>query len=519
MVNSPLRKVGLLIIMVIILPVIVFSAFEIGNSRRNDKVIQEIYWNQLDAILYSINQYSDDVMGNLASRMENAMNSESSGTAEKVEQLLTEMQAAVCLMVFDNNRSFVYAVPDSAPYLRLSRAVTVALEDQRDETVKLRTYLRGGYRKIMALPLANDSLQAMAFLTRVHDSVQVNVILVYPEKYMRLVLGPKIQQVAGGKFEISVYRPGSDQPVYTSSTRGEVVRSTLRKPFWLLSGYEMGIELKDRTIADLARDRMRRSLWFVGLMDALLLFGAALIYRNIRQQVELTQLKSDFISNVSHEIRTPLALISMYVETLEMERVKDKNKIKEYYTVILNETARLSAMVNRILSFSQIEGKKRKFAMGHTDLNEVAEATLRTFTYTLENKGFRFSLEPTDLLPLVQADREAVADALVNLIDNAMKYSGEQKEITVRSGLTGNFAWLEVEDRGIGISEKDQRHIFDKFYRVTEKNLANRVKGSGLGLSIVKHIMEAHAGKITVKSSPGAGSAFRLHFPVNSKKK
>ncbi len=517
--KSPLRKVGLLIVVVIILPVLVFSAFEIGSYRQNENVIQEIYRNQLDAILYSINQYSDDVMGNLASRIENTLNSGNPGSEEKVEQLLTEMQAATCMMVFDSDRSFVSVVPDTEATVSLSPVVTEAVEGQREEIIRLRTYLRGGYRKIITLPLSNDSLQAMAFLTRVNEAEQYNVILIHPEKYIRLVLGPKMQQVAGGKFEISVYRSGSLKPVYTSSNQGDTVQGTIRKPFWLLGGYEMGIELKDKTITDLSRERMRRSLWFVGVMDLLLLFGAGLIFRNIRQQVELTQLKSDFISNVSHEIRTPLALISMYVETLEMERVKDKNKIKEYYTVILNETARLSAMVNRILSFSQIEGKKRKFVMGHTDLNEVAEATLRTFTYTLENKGFRFSLEPTDLLPMVQADREAVADALVNLIDNAMKYSGDQKDITVRSGITGNFAWLEVEDRGIGISEKDQKHIFDKFYRVTEKNLANRVKGSGLGLSIVKHIMEAHAGNITVKSSPGAGSAFRLHFPVNGKKK
>ena len=118
-------------------------------------------------------------------------------------------------------------------------------------------------------------------------------------------------------------------------------------------------------------------------------------------------------------------------------------------------------------------------------------------------------------LPNVNADNEAVADALVNLVDNAKKYSAGQKEITIRTGLDNGFVYLEVEDKGIGIAEKDTRYIFDKFYRVTEKNLAHKAKGSGLGLAIVKHIMDAHNGKIVVKSELGKGSKFLLLFPVD----
>jgi two-component system phosphate regulon sensor histidine kinase PhoR len=515
-VNSPLKKVGLLIVVVILLPVLVFSAFEIGSYRQNEKVIQEIYRNQLDAILFSINQYSDDVMANLASRLENTMNSGWPDEQQTV-QVMSEMQAAVCMAVYDKDLSFLTILPDTENMLSLTPGIYDALTGKEDELRRLDTYLRGGYRKIMTISLGNDSLQGMVFMTTLKEEDRINVLVIHPEKYVRAVLDPKIQEVVKGKFEIAVYGPGSKEPVYTSSKLAAAPQSTVRKPFWLLNGYEMGIELKDTTIADLARERMRRNLLFIGLMDVLLLFGTSLIYRNIRKQVELTQLKSDFVSNVSHEIRTPLALISMYVETLEMGRIKDTDKIKEYYSVILHETARLSAMVNRILSFSQIEGKKRKYMMTETDMNEVAETTIRTFLYTLENKGFNFAFEPDEDLPPIRADREAVADALVNLMDNAMKYSAEDKHIKVRTGKTDHMAWLEVEDHGIGISERDQRHIFDKFFRVTEKNLANRVKGSGLGLSIVKHIVDAHAGKITVKSTPGAGSAFRLHFPVNSK--
>jgi len=276
----------------------------------------------------------------------------------------------------------------------------------------------------------------------------------------------------------------------------------------------MGIELKEFTIADLARKRTRKNLVLIGLMDIILLSGAWLIFRNIKKTVELSQLKSDFVSSVSHEIRTPLALISMYIETLEMGRVKSPEKVREYYSVILQETSRLSGIVNRILNFSQIENNKRKYVFSETNLNEIVDNATLTFRYTLENKGFSFSFEPDKNLPFIMADREAIADAFVNLIDNAMKYSAEHKDIAVRTGRNDNYVYIEVEDHGIGISANNQKYIFDKFFRVTEKDLANKVKGSGLGLAIVKHIMDAHQGRIDVKSAPGSGSLFRLLFPV-----
>ena len=249
-------------------------------------------------------------------------------------------------------------------------------------------------------------------------------------------------------------------------------------------------------------------------MDIILLLGAWLIFRNVTKQIELSQLKSDFVSSVSHEIRTPLALITMYIETLEMGRVKDTKNVKEYYSIILNETTRLSGIVNRILSFSQIESNKRKYCFSETDINEIVENAALSFRYSIENKGFGYSFKPDKNIPLISVDREALADAFVNLIDNAIKYSTEIKDIEVRTGKSDKYVYVEVEDHGIGISEKNQKYIFDKFFRVTEMNLANRVKGSGLGLAIVKHIMDAHEGKICVISSPGAGSTFRLSFPV-----
>jgi two-component system, OmpR family, phosphate regulon sensor histidine kinase PhoR len=516
--QTPIRNIGLLILLVIVLPVVIFSVFEIGNMRQNERVIQDIYRNQLDALLFSINQYSDDMMGNFASRIEIGANSNETIASPELEKLISEIPSANSLMMFDGNFEFLSSVPFSYRDSALLSKIQKELYKNEPTLRRLQTYMRSGYRKIETFGETSRDMQWIVFLTHIRDREVINVLNINPELFISRLLDPKIQEITRGKFYITAYYAGDDVPFYASNKQHPDLRTLEKRPFWLLKDYVMGIELEGITIADLARERINRNLILIGLMDIILLFGAWLIYRNITRQLELSQLKNGFVANVSHEIRTPLALISMYIETLEMGRVKEAQKVSEYYKVILNETARLSGIVNRILSFSQIESNKRKYIFGNADLNEIVENAFLTFRYTIENKGFHYSFEPDKSLPEIEADRDAVADAFVNLLDNAMKYSTDNKNIAVRTGLSGSFVFIEVEDQGIGISEKNQKYIFDKFYRVTEENLANRVKGSGLGLSIVKHIMDAHEGKIYLKSSPGSGSLFRLMFPAKNTK-
>lgn len=509
-----MRKVGLLIIAIIVLPVLIFSGFEIGSLRQNEKVVQTIYKNQLEAILFSINQYSDDIMSNLASRIENSQNSYKSDYRSDLQRLISEIPSIASLVQFNKKSEFISSFPDSVADQALITSLKSDI-DYNSKTFKLlQTYLRGGYRKIETLPGETGELHHLVFMTNIKDQEIINILVINPEKFITQVLDPKIQEIAKGKFDIAAFRAGENGPFYTSNKQKAQRTINNRESFWLLKNYMMGIELKDLTIEDLTRNRIRKNIILLGVMDLILLFGAWLIYRNVSKQVELSQLKSDFVSSVSHEIRTPLALITMYIETLEMGRVKETSKVKEYYTVILNETTRLSGMVNRILSFSQIESNKRKSSFSCSALNEIVENAAALLKYSIDTRGFHYTFTPGNDLPKVFVDREAVTDAIVNLIDNAMKYSTGRKNIIVRTGKTEDYVYLEVEDNGIGISVKDQKYIFDKFFRVTETNLANRVKGSGLGLTIVKHIMNAHEGKIFVRSSPGDGSMFRLSFPI-----
>jgi two-component system, OmpR family, phosphate regulon sensor histidine kinase PhoR len=512
--GSSLRNAGLLILAIIVLPVLTFSVFEIGNLRQNEKVIQNIYKNQLDAILFSINQYSDDIVGSLASRIENSQNNYKADTSFALSNIFNDIPSIKRLVQFNIKFEFLSSYPDSYRDSLQLNELNNELINNSKIIKQLQTYLRSGYRKELAIETHGRDVKWIVFLTTVKNQDIVNVLVIDPEKFISQVLDPKIQEIAKGKFDIAAYRPGEELPFYTSNKQKNIRTISNKEPFWLMTDFLMGIELKDFTIADLTRERIKKNLIVLGLMDIILLLGAWLIFRNVAKQVELSRLKSDFVSSVSHEIRTPLALITMYIETLEMGRVTEANKIREYYTIILNETTRLSGIVNRILNFSQIESNKRKYSFADADLNEIVENATHSFRYSIDIRGFRYSFVPETDLPPVLVDRDAVTDAFVNLIDNAMKYSTDTREIIVRTGKSEKYVYVEVEDHGIGISEKNQKFIFDKFYRVSEINLANKVKGSGLGLAIVKHIMDAHSGDIYVKSSPGAGSLFRLLFPV-----
>jgi len=206
----------------------------------------------------------------------------------------------------------------------------------------------------------------------------------------------------------------------------------------------------------------------------------------------------------------------MFSETLEMDRVKTEEKKKEYYSIISNEANRLSKIVNSILNFSKMEAGKRQFNFVDSYLNDVVENVYRSYKFHLEQKGFTFYLKKDENIPIIRVDEEAVSEAIVNLIDNAVKYSNDKKEIVIKTGQENNFAFVEVEDKGVGIPEKDQKKIFDKFFRVSSGNVHN-VKGSGLGLSIVNHIVDAHKGKIELISVVGKGSKFKLQFPYNKK--
>ena len=277
-------------------------------------------------------------------------------------------------------------------------------------------------------------------------------------------------------------------------------------------GLTLAIKLRGNTLAAIGERFARMSLLTLAALSLVLAGGIALTYRNVTKEMALARLKSDFVSNVSHELRTPLSLIRLYAETLEMGRLTSPEKYQEYYRIIRKESERLTALINNILDFSRIEAGRKEYDFRETDMSELVHNTLDSYRYQLEQSGFQFE-EKIDEVPPMRVDREAMARSLLNLVNNALKYSQDRKYIGVNLYRDNGSVKLEVVDQGIGIPHQEQQKIFEKFYRVGDP-LVHNTKGSGLGLSLVRHIVQAHGGEVSVDSAPGQGSKFTIVLPV-----
>jgi signal transduction histidine kinase len=314
---------------------------------------------------------------------------------------------------------------------------------------------------------------------------------------------------------IEEVRPGSAE-----NDRSSPARDSLSLPYrefplpWRLLVTQPGLDELERTA--------RRENFLYGTLLAfivvLMLLGAFLMGRDISREAETTRLKTEFVHNISHELKTPLTLIRLYGETLQRKGNLTEEQRRESYEIITKESERLSHLINNVLDFSRIDMGRKEFNFTKGFLARVVQETLDSYRYHLERKDFEVKEEIAPDLPEMMFDREAVASALINLLSNAMKFSPERKEVTVRLFRRDGQAVIRVEDKGIGISEEDLAGIFQRFYRA-KNSLVSDTRGSGLGLTLVKHTAEAHGGSVEVESEPGKGSVFSIILPVSGPKK
>jgi two-component system, OmpR family, phosphate regulon sensor histidine kinase PhoR len=280
------------------------------------------------------------------------------------------------------------------------------------------------------------------------------------------------------------------------------------------SDWKVAIQSKNMTPAQWARWNFQFNLTLSVLLTLALIAGIALTLKTTAREMKLSQMKADFVSNVSHELRTPLASIRVFGEFMKLGRVKEQDKIEEYGTYIETESSRLTQLINNILDFSRIESGAKTYQFERADLSYVICDTLKTHEVQMKQNGFNVEFDkPLKPLADVEIDTDAISQVFVNLLDNAVKYSGSSKEIKIKLGQQEKFAFVSVTDFGVGIPPEEQSKIFEKFYRVST-GLVHDVKGSGLGLSLVKHIIEAHKGKVVVQSTLSEGSTFTIYLPV-----
>ncbi|MBI4610485.1 MAG: hypothetical protein HY726_15920 [Candidatus Rokubacteria bacterium] len=367
---------------------------------------------------------------------------------------------------------------------------------------------RGGRRRL----LVGDHV-VLAAVLRVPGKSPVLAALSWdPEALRREILARTLGTLEGPSILAVVDREG--RPVYSRQPLDRAERVVTVSfgealPFWRVALY--------RPHGMSPRDAVRRQVVIFtvafGLLLLVIVVGLVATYRVVRRETDMARLRADFVANVSHDLKTPLSLIRMFGETLELGRVGDEAKRQEYYRVITRESERLSRLIDNVLDFSRIEGGRRAYVMTPTAVEPLIGETLKAFSYPLTQQGFKVEVSVAPGLPEVPMDADAVGQALANLVDNAIKYSASRKALRVEAVARVGHLALSVADEGVGIPAEEQGRIFEKFYRVGRSETQGR-RGSGVGLALVRHIAEAHGGRVTVESRLGEGSCFTLWIPL-----
>jgi signal transduction histidine kinase len=354
------------------------------------------------------------------------------------------------------------------------------------------------------------------------DRVAVG-ILGFDEDYMRKTFLPTLMKdVLTGKSSVlkadanppvMMIHPAKESSPWVASGNWDGGRPEAERRFAdVFPEMVLAIKYQGTTVADIGTRFLHYNYMVLAALSVFMVGGIWLTYRNVSREMTLAKLKSDFVANVSHELRTPLALIRLYAETLELGRLTAREKYQEYFRIIREESERLTALINNILDFSRIEAGRKEYEFQETDLGELVHSTLESYRFQIQQNGFAYEENISPDIPPVKVDREAIARSLLNLVNNALKYSKDRKFIGVSLYRTNGSINLEVQDRGIGIPPNEQEKIFEKFYRCGDP-LVHNVKGSGLGLSLVRHIARAHGGDVLVESAPEKGSKFTIALP------
>jgi two-component system phosphate regulon sensor histidine kinase PhoR len=279
--------------------------------------------------------------------------------------------------------------------------------------------------------------------------------------------------------------------------------------------YAWRVQIAPSNVAELRKQAETERLLGVLLIPVstvIIVMGLSVVFLAVRAERRASQLKSDFIANVSHELKTPLSLIRMFGELIATGKHKGEGSAREYAGIITRESERLTHLIDNVLDFARLERGKASYSFAEGRLDEVVERALDVCRYRLDKEKMKLRTEIEDHLPPVRMDEDAMTLVLLNLVDNAVKYAGEGGEVAVRLARAPGGVALSVRDRGPGISADDQQRIFERFYRATNARVRN-VRGSGIGLSLVKHIAEAHGGRVELASAPGKGATFTVFVP------
>lgn len=316
-------------------------------------------------------------------------------------------------------------------------------------------------------------------------------------------------------FEYGIYDCTNEKMMYGNYVQVNDIRTETEisksLPKWNTQGYYFAVQFPNRE-AQILNQMGIWSFSSIVLLVVIVFFAYTLFV--ILKQKRLSEIQKDFINNMTHEFKTPIATIAVSTEVLKSpDIIKQPERLLNYTTIIENENKRLKQHVERVLQMAKLDKETIQLKKESVNLHEVVQEVTNGMNPALQEKNIQVELALDSVNPVVSADKLHITSVVYNLLDNAIKYSSENPKvwISVKQGEKQNLV-LEVRDNGIGVKEDDQKKIFEKFFRVPTGNVHN-VKGFGLGLNYVKQIVEAHRGKITLKSHLGEGCTFRIYLP------
>lgn len=266
-------------------------------------------------------------------------------------------------------------------------------------------------------------------------------------------------------------------------------------------------------LASSVQNRRSLELVMVGLSCLVVVAGVATILVAAERERRMSAIKSDFVANVSHELKTPLALVRMFGEMLQTGRVATPEKQKEYLAIIVRESERLSALIENVLDFAKVERGRKAYELAEGDVARAVAEAIHVYRYRAEREDVDIELDVAADLPVARLDDRAVGLAVINLVDNALKYGKGTKTVTVRVTRRGRDVVVSVLDQGPGVPPDERHKVFDRFVRGEATRRESRVRGSGIGLALVKHVAESHGGKAWVEPAPGGGACFSFTVP------
>ena len=380
-------------------------------------------------------------------------------------------------------------------------------------TTSSNNHFEGGKNGISCVPINSNELEALFLSRDKNNGIQTGMVIDFTA-YLKSVSENVIQ-----KFD-----PNSSINTKVEDIRGRLILSRginveadyLSFPFpEYLPQWKLFLsENNPGFITSLFKTGSGIYLFIFILIALLMVLGFVFVMYSLNTELRLNKLKSEFISNVSHELKSPLTSIRMMTEMLHHKRVETEERKSAYYSAMLEESEHLSHLLDNILDFSRMEDDRKKYDFIDLDLDDLLVKYLESTRERLAEPGFDIRYNRPERVPIIKADKDAILQVFYNLVDNAIKFSGTSRVIDINLSQEDKDIVFSVKDYGIGISAKDQEKIFDRFFRGDEPQKSG-IPGSGIGLTIVKQIVEAHGGAINIESEIGKGSKVMVRIPMS----